>query len=198
MHEQYYTKFPIDGSACGKATKLEGKAVSNEDIANSEQRMKSLMLADKELEQKSMLENSQTDSKSSKRSLRATRIMMEHDRIRSPNLLLGDINGEEEVYSPLIQLSLCSLFNWPTMSHIPEDVLADKLSRLPAKSLLRFISKPWCALIGSQGFIKLHLTRATKTNTNCSIINGQGGYLYAVKLDSLNNSIRVDPSLSHK
>lgn len=48
------------------------------------------------------------------------------------------------------------------MSVIPEDVLLDVLSRLPAVSLVRFkcASKSWCALIDSSYLIQLHLKKS--------------------------------------
>ncbi|KAM7528800.1 hypothetical protein LguiB_032210 [Lonicera macranthoides] len=92
----------------------------------------------------------------------------------------------------------CSLFNRPTMSDNPEDVLADIVSRLPVKSLLQFtcISKSWRDLIGSKDFIKLHLTRATETNINCSIIIRECCSLYSINFNSFNNAIRLNPPLN--
>ncbi|KAM7528806.1 hypothetical protein LguiB_032216 [Lonicera macranthoides] len=64
------------------------------------------------------------------------------------------------------------LFDWPTMSDVPEDILADILSGLTVKILLQFrcVSKQWCALISSDDFIKSHLTRSIEANTNCIIV----------------------------
>ncbi|KAM7523251.1 hypothetical protein LguiA_013153 [Lonicera macranthoides] len=49
-----------------------------------------------------------------------------------------------------------SLFNRPTLSKVPNDVLDDILLRLPVKLLLRFscISKQWRDLIGNDDVIK--------------------------------------------
>ncbi|KAM7528793.1 hypothetical protein LguiB_032203 [Lonicera macranthoides] len=84
------------------------------------------------------------------------------------------------------------------MSKVPNDVLADILSRLPVKLLLRFscISKQWRALIGSDDFIKLHLTRSIETNTNRIIVIKDDDCLYSVNLDSLDNAVRLNPPLN--
>ncbi|KAM7528795.1 hypothetical protein LguiB_032205 [Lonicera macranthoides] len=90
------------------------------------------------------------------------------------------------------------LCNRPTMSEVPSDVLTNILSGLPAKLLLRFscVSKQWRALIGSNDFIKLHLTRSTETNTNLIIIIKDGDCLYYVNLDLLDNAVRLNPPLN--
>ncbi|KAM7522691.1 hypothetical protein LguiA_012593 [Lonicera macranthoides] len=77
------------------------------------------------------------------------------------------------------------------MSDIPEDVVADILSRLPVKSLLRFrcVSNQWRALIGSVDFINLHLNRA-KNNT--TIIRKGCESLYSINLDSLDNAVTLN------
>ncbi|KAL5730446.1 hypothetical protein ACHQM5_003264 [Ranunculus cassubicifolius] len=46
--------------------------------------------------------------------------------------------------------------------YVPEDVMVDILSRLPAKSLIRFktVCKTWYNLVHQPDFTKLHLSRA--------------------------------------
>ncbi|XP_059646514.1 F-box protein CPR1-like [Cornus florida] len=74
------------------------------------------------------------------------------------------------------------------MSDLHVDVIADILSRLPVKPLLRFrcVSKSWCALIDSQHFIRSHLNRSIETNTNRSIIYMENE-LYSLNLDSVDD-----------
>lgn len=52
----------------------------------------------------------------------------------------------------------------PSCSYLPEDIIVNILSRLPAKSIGRFrcVSKPWQVLLSTPQFIKTHLDRITK------------------------------------
>ncbi|XP_059645936.1 F-box protein CPR1-like [Cornus florida] len=85
------------------------------------------------------------------------------------------------------------------MSDIPVEVIADILSRLPVKSLLRFrcVLKSWCALIDSPSFIKSHLNRSIKTNTNHSFIFRIEN-LYSIDLDSLDHAVRLDNPIKNE
>jgi len=59
--------------------------------------------------------------------------------------------------------SLQSLEKGSTMSNsLPNEVIAEILSRLPMKSVIKFrcVSKTWCSLISSPHFIATHLSRA--------------------------------------
>ncbi|KAL9411039.1 hypothetical protein AB3S75_044754 [Citrus x aurantiifolia] len=53
------------------------------------------------------------------------------------------------------------------MAKLPQDIVADILSRLPVKSLLRFkcVSKPWFSLISDSQFAKTQLKQA---KSDCS------------------------------
>uniref|UniRef100_A0A2N9I433 F-box domain-containing protein n=1 Tax=Fagus sylvatica TaxID=28930 RepID=A0A2N9I433_FAGSY len=50
----------------------------------------------------------------------------------------------------------------PEPKALPKDVIIEILSRLPAKSLLRFkcVCKEWCSIIQDQVFIETHLNKA--------------------------------------
>ncbi|KAG2710233.1 hypothetical protein I3760_04G017400 [Carya illinoinensis] len=56
--------------------------------------------------------------------------------------------------------------------HIPEYLVEDILSRLPVKSLKRFmcVSKSWCAFIQSPTFVAHHLHRSRRTGTNAFLL----------------------------
>ncbi|XP_050264254.1 F-box protein CPR1-like [Quercus robur] len=73
------------------------------------------------------------------------------------------------------------------MSHLPVEIITEILSRLPVKSLLRFlcVSKSWYALIKHPDFIKLHLHRSIETNRDRTLIlekvtDGLPHYCYSV------------------
>ncbi|XP_022893592.1 F-box protein CPR30-like [Olea europaea var. sylvestris] len=72
---------------------------------------------------------------------------------------------------------------------MPSEIVADVLSRLPVKSLLRFrcVCRLWCSIIDSQVFVKMHLHQSITTNSNHSLILGGLG-LYSVALDSLDKA----------
>ena len=58
------------------------------------------------------------------------------------------------------------------MCYLPLEIITNILSRLPVKSLVRFqcVSKGWHSLINGQDFIKLHLHRSFKSNTDRTLI----------------------------
>ncbi|KAF5818729.1 putative F-box domain-containing protein [Helianthus annuus] len=55
----------------------------------------------------------------------------------------------------------------------PGEIIEEILSRLPAKSILRFrsVSKPWLSLISTPSFTKLHFTRATAAHRTALFIS---------------------------
>ena len=60
-------------------------------------------------------------------------------------------------------------------SHLPLEIINEILSRLPVKSLLRFlcVSKRWYARIKNQDFIKLHRQRSIENNRDRTLILGK-------------------------
>ncbi|XP_047339485.1 F-box protein CPR1-like [Impatiens glandulifera] len=76
------------------------------------------------------------------------------------------------------------------MSLLPDEILAQILSRLPVKTLLRFrcVSKSWCILIRSSHFVKLHLNRAVQTRINLRLFLWTNN-LYHADFDSLNEGV---------
>ncbi|XP_043700373.1 F-box protein CPR1-like [Telopea speciosissima] len=69
--------------------------------------------------------------------------------------------------------------------NLPEVIIADILSRLPVKSLLRFrcICKLWCALIIDPDFIKMHLNRSLANNIYLTFIFSDTS-LYSIDLNA--------------
>ncbi|CAA2976994.1 F-box CPR30-like [Olea europaea subsp. europaea] len=77
------------------------------------------------------------------------------------------------------------------MGKLPREIIAEVLSWMRVKFLLRFrcVSKPWCSIIDSKDFVKLHLNHAGKTSSNCSLILDGLDDHFCLSLDSLN---RID------
>ncbi|XVF62524.1 hypothetical protein PTKIN_Ptkin09bG0015200 [Pterospermum kingtungense] len=78
-----------------------------------------------------------------------------------------------------------------------DDIIFDILCQLGVKDLLRFrcVSKPFCSLIEDPCFIKHHLCRSLKTNTNLSIIIRDHEHFFAVDFDSLKTATKLDNPL---
>ncbi|PSS11789.1 F-box protein [Actinidia chinensis var. chinensis] len=85
------------------------------------------------------------------------------------------------------------------MSQLPEEVLADILSRLPVSLLLclRCVSVSWRALIDGPDFIKLHLNRSIETRTNRGLILREDNHLFAADLDSLHGGVVQPAQIDH-
>ncbi|KAK2984427.1 hypothetical protein RJ640_014833 [Escallonia rubra] len=69
--------------------------------------------------------------------------------------------------------------------NLPEDIVEDILTRLPATSLGRFrcVSKPWRARISHPLFVKTHLSRSNK-RARVLVRSNINGYLYSLSFDS--------------
>ncbi|XP_010274506.1 PREDICTED: F-box protein CPR30-like [Nelumbo nucifera] len=78
-------------------------------------------------------------------------------------------------------------------SIIPEEIMVDILSRLPAKSLLRFrcVCKSWYTLLHRPSFIQIHLNRAVETENDRKIILTCSGTrsLYSVDYDACDKAV---------
>ncbi|XP_047339499.1 F-box protein CPR1-like [Impatiens glandulifera] len=76
------------------------------------------------------------------------------------------------------------------MSPFPDEILANILSRLPVKCLLRSrcVSKSWLALISTSYFVKLHLNRSVQTKSNLDLLLWDGD-TYRVDFDSLDDTV---------
>ncbi|XP_042508938.1 F-box protein CPR1-like isoform X2 [Macadamia integrifolia] len=77
--------------------------------------------------------------------------------------------------------------------NLPEVLIADILSRLPVKSLLKFrcVCKTWCALIADPAFVKEHLNRSLASNSNLSLIFRRCA-LFSVDLDTCEQRAAVE------
>ncbi|PIA30532.1 hypothetical protein AQUCO_05500072v1 [Aquilegia coerulea] len=79
------------------------------------------------------------------------------------------------------------------MANIPQEIITEILTRVPAKSLLRFrcVSKPWCNLISDSSFIKTHLIRAVERNNMNLFLHSKDQHIYSVDGDTLNESMEI-------
>uniref|UniRef100_A0A7C9EHW6 F-box domain-containing protein n=1 Tax=Opuntia streptacantha TaxID=393608 RepID=A0A7C9EHW6_OPUST len=72
-------------------------------------------------------------------------------------------------------------------SNLPEEIIIDVLSRLPAKSVgrCRCVSKPWRALLSRPKFIRAHLDRSRNLGQESLIFISESQHaLFSVSLDS--------------
>ncbi|XP_047339503.1 F-box protein CPR1-like [Impatiens glandulifera] len=109
------------------------------------------------------------------RSTRLCRIVQMHSSVpNDPNALVSLLDPE------FLQ----------KMSPFPDEILANILSRLPVKCLLRSrcASKSWLALISTSYFVKLHLNRSVQTKSNLDLLLWDGD-TYRVDFDSLDDTV---------
>ncbi|KAK6269135.1 hypothetical protein QUC31_013295, partial [Theobroma cacao] len=88
------------------------------------------------------------------------------------------------------------LENQNMMGNLPLDLIADILSRLPVKYVLRLrcVSKAWRSLIGDPDFIKLHLRHSLESRTNHTLIL-KSSDLYAADLACLGPFAKLEHPL---
>jgi len=67
----------------------------------------------------------------------------------------------------------------PSLVFLPDDLIAEVLSFLPVKPLLRFISvsKSWKILLSDPTFVKLHLKRSAVQNPHFTLITGHEKFI---------------------
>ncbi|XP_021750805.1 F-box protein CPR30-like [Chenopodium quinoa] len=86
------------------------------------------------------------------------------------------------------------------MAALPSEILADILSRVPAKPLLRFkcVCKSWNSLIKSPNFIKLHLKQTLISNSDRHLLvsSEYSSSLHSADLD-LNHNLISCSELHH-
>ncbi|KAK9740744.1 hypothetical protein RND81_03G057400 [Saponaria officinalis] len=82
------------------------------------------------------------------------------------------------------------------MVELPVVLITEILSRLPVKSLLRFlcVCKPWYSIIKDPHFIKLHLKHSLENLTNQTLII-RDSYLYSLDFPALSFVTRIDHPL---
>lgn len=71
------------------------------------------------------------------------------------------------------------------MAALPFELIEDILRRLPVRTLKRFraVAKPWCHLIDSESFVKLHFRQSLISNSNRNLVAGGLG-VYSIDVDS--------------
>lgn len=79
------------------------------------------------------------------------------------------------------------------MSDIPGEIVAEFLSRVPARSLLRCrsVSKAWRSIIDSSSFIKLHLDRTLQTESDRKIVLQGNDLFWEADLDMVEKTNKV-------
>lgn len=85
------------------------------------------------------------------------------------------------------------------MATLPLELIEDILRRMPVRALKRFraVSKPWCHLIDSSNFVKLHLRRSLISNSHRKLIIAGLG-VYSVDLDSPEKAQLIKPPFYYK
>ncbi|KAK3021613.1 hypothetical protein RJ639_045246 [Escallonia herrerae] len=109
-----------------------------------------------------------------------------HERRNSVGLMLRGVSPKPICYFHAVT-------SFTSMPTFPPEIIADVLSRLPVKSLLRLrcVSHLWRALIDSPHFIKTHLSRSIQTNTNTAVVIGEKGTLHSLDLDSIDQATPI-------
>ncbi|KAK3012804.1 hypothetical protein RJ639_008031 [Escallonia herrerae] len=107
-----------------------------------------------------------------------------HERRLSVEMMHQGVNPKPICYFHAVT-------SFTSMPTFPPEIIADVLSRLPVKSLLRLrcVSHLWRALIDSPHFIKTHLSRSIQTNT--AVVIGERGTLHSLDLDSIDQATPI-------
>ncbi|KAL5578395.1 hypothetical protein UlMin_020094 [Ulmus minor] len=87
------------------------------------------------------------------------------------------------------------------MSKMPNEIISNILSRLPAKDVFgcRCVSKSWCYLIDSPYFVKIHLNHSNETNSNRGLLlQDKQNELHWLDLNNLKSVVKLNLPIKFK